>query len=84
MQLNALGRLQRYMRKSEKVATVNSFVYANFNYFLLVWHFSTYESIRKTEKTQKHFLRIALDDFEREYDVLPRKSGKVTMETKRV
>ena len=31
MQLNALGRLQKYMGKSEKVAIVNSFIYANFN-----------------------------------------------------
>ena len=32
MQLNALGKLQKYMGKSEKVAIVNSYVYANFNY----------------------------------------------------
>ena len=32
MQLNALGRLQKYMEKPEKVAIVNSFIFANFNY----------------------------------------------------
>ena len=32
MELNALGRLQNYMEKPEKVAIVNSFIYANFNY----------------------------------------------------
>ena len=45
MQLNALGRLQKYMENSEKVAIANSFIYANFNYCLLVWHFSNCESI---------------------------------------
>ena len=50
MQLNALGRLQKCMGKAEKVAVVDSFIYANFNYCPLVWHFSTYESIRKIEK----------------------------------
>ena len=84
MQLNALGRLQKYMGKSEKVEIVNSFVYANFNYCPLVWHFSTCESIRKIEKIQKRQLRIVLDDYDSDYDVLLRKSKKVTMEIKRL
>ena len=83
MQLNALGRLQKYMGKPEKVAVVNSFIYANFNYCPLVWHFSTCESIRKIEKIQKCCLRIVFDDYDSDYDVLLRKSGKVTMEIKR-
>ena len=82
MQLNALGRLQKYMGKSEKVAIVNSFIYANFNYCPLVWHFSNCESTRKIEKIQKRCLRIILDDYDSDYDVLLRKSGKVTMEIK--
>ena len=40
------------MGKSEKVTIVNSFIYANFNYCPLAWHFSTCESIRKIEKIQ--------------------------------
>ena len=82
MQVNALGRLQKYIGKSVKVDIVNSFIYANFNYWPLVWHFSTCESIRKIKIIQKCCLRIALDDYGRYYDVLLRKSGKVTMETK--
>ena len=84
MQLNTLGRLQKYIGKPEKVAIVNSFIYANFNYCLLVWHFSNCESIRKIEKIQKGCLRIVLDDYDSDYDVLLRKSGKVTMEIKRL
>ena len=53
MQSNALGPLQKYMGKSEEVPSVNSFIYANFNYCLLVWHFSTCELIRKIEKNPK-------------------------------
>ena len=63
---------------------VNSFIYANFNYFPLVWHFSTCELIRKIEKIQKCCLRIVLDDYDSDYDVLLRKSGKATMEIKRL
>ena len=84
MQLNALGRLQNYMGKPEKVAIVNSFIYENFNYCSLVWHFSTCESIRKVEKIQKRCRRIVLDDYDSDYDALLRKSGKVTMEIKRL
>ena len=51
-QLNALGRLQKYMGKPEKVAIVNNFIYANFNYWPLVWHFSTCELIRKMRKSK--------------------------------
>ena len=51
MQLNALGRLQKYTGKPEKVAIVNSFIYANFNYSPLVWHFSTCEY--QSEKLRK-------------------------------
>ena len=84
MQLNALGKLQKYMGKSEKVAIVNGFIYANFKYCPVAWHFRTCESIRKIEKIQKRCLRIVLDDYYSNYDVLLRKSGKVTIEIKRL
>ena len=42
MQLNVLGPLQIYKAIAEKVAIVNSFIYANFNYSSLVWHFSNF------------------------------------------
>ena len=44
---NTLGRLQKYIEKSEKLAIVNSFIYANFNYYPLVWQFSACELLRK-------------------------------------
>ena len=84
MQFNALDRLQKCMGKSEKVAIVNIFIYANFNYSPLVWLFSTSELIRKIEKIQKRFLGIVLHDYDTDYDVLLRKSGNVTMEIKRL
>ena len=50
----------------------------------MVWHFSNCESIRKIEKIQKGWLRIVLYDYDNDYDILLRKSGKVTMEIKRL
>ena len=73
MQLNALGRLQKYMGKSDKIAIANNFIYPNVNYVLLVWHFSTCDSIRKIEKIQNRCLRIVLDDYDSDYDALLRK-----------
>ena len=70
IQLNALSRLQKYMGKSE--AIINSFIISNFNYCPLVWHFS---SIRKIEKIQKPCLRISLNDYENDYEILLRNSN---------
>ena len=64
MQLNDLSRLQKYMGKAEKKAIINSFILSNFNYCPLVWHFSSWESIRKIEENQKRCLRIVLSDYE--------------------
>ena len=59
MQLNALSRLHKYMRKSEKEAIIA----VSFSQ-TLVWHFNSCESIRKIEKIQKRFLRIILKNYE--------------------
>ena len=37
-QLNAIGRIQKYMGFKEKEVLLNSFVLSNFNYCPLVWH----------------------------------------------
>ena len=70
------------MGKPAKVAIVNSLIYVNLNYCLLVWRFNIFKSIRKIGKIQKRCLRIVLDDYDSDYNVLLRKSGKVTMEIK--
>ena len=83
-QLNAISRLKRYMGTNEKEILINSFVYANFNYCPLVWHFCPAKSLRKLEKVQERALRILFDDFDSEYESLLKKSGKCTMEIKRL
>ena len=76
MQLNTLGRLQKYMGKPEKTVIINSFIYANFNCCPLFLYFSTYELTREIEKIQKRCLRIVLADYESDYDILLRKVEK--------
>ena len=69
IQLNAICRLAKLMGNKEKIAMINSFVYSNFNYCPLVWHFCSCESLQKIEKIQKRCLRLVLDDYESDYEV---------------
>ena len=48
-QLNALNRLNRYLGFEEKKILINSFIYGNFNYCPLVWHFCSKNSLSKIE-----------------------------------
>lgn len=63
------------MTKFEKKKTIiTSYIYSSFNHHLLVYHFTSSESIRKTEKIQKKCLRITQKNFQSDHDSLQRKS----------
>ena len=83
-QLNAIGRIQKYMGFKEKEVLLNSFVYSNFNYCPLVWHFCSSKSLNKIEKIQERALRLLQNDFTSDYSELLNKSGKPSMEVKRL
>ena len=83
-QLNAIGRIQKYMGFKEKEILLNSFVYSNFNYCPLVWHFCSSKSLNKIEKIQGRALRLLHNDFTSDYSELLNKSGKPSMEVKRL
>ena len=83
-QLNAIGRIQKFMGFKEKEVLLNSFVYSNFNYCPLVWHFCSSKSLYKIEKIQERALRLLHNDFTSDYAELLKKSGKTTMEIKRL
>ena len=83
-QLNAIGRIQKFMGFIEKEILLNSFVYSNFNYCPLVWHFCSSKSLNKIEKIQERALRLLHNDFTSDYSELLKKSGKPSMEVKRL
>ena len=60
MQLNALNPLRPYIVNKEMEILINSFIYSNFSYCPLVWHFSSCKSTGKTEKIHKRCLRMIL------------------------
>ena len=66
----------------EKEVLLKSFVYANFNYCPLVWHFCSFKSLYKILKRQEQALRLLHNDFASDYVELFKKSGKATMEIK--
>ena len=78
-QLNALFRLNRYLTFESKKILVNSFIYSNFNYCPLIWHFTSANSIKMIEKVQERLFRFLYNDFYSSYDDLLRLDGKTTM-----
>ena len=58
---------------------VQSFVFSNFNYYPLVWFFSSARSMEKIEKIQERALRFLYDDHDSSYRDLLCKSQKCTM-----
>ena len=83
-QLNALCRLSSFLDFKERNILINSFVYSNFNYCALVWHFCSKKSLLKIENIQKRALRFLLNDYESDYDSLLKTSDKITMEIRRL
>ena len=83
-QLNALCRLGYLLGFEERKILVNSFIYANFNYCPLVWHFSSKKSINKIENIQRRAIKFLLNDYSSDYETLLKKADKCTMEVKRL
>ena len=68
--INAISRIQSFLGQKEKEALVNTFVYSNFNYCSLVWHFSTKKSTNKIEKIQERCLKLLYNNTTETYDDL--------------
>ena len=83
-QLNVISRIQKFMGFKEKEILLNSFVYSNFNYCPLVWHFCSAKSVKKIEKIQEQALRILYNNFSSDFESILNKSGKLTIEVKRL
>ena len=84
IRLNVTGRLKHYSGKKELEVIVNSFIYANFNYCSLAWHFSSCKALRKIENIHKRCLRMIHNDDDRDYETLLKISGTSAMQIKRV
>ena len=59
-QVNVQKRLKSFIGLEERKTLVESFIYSNFNYCPLVWHFSSAKSAQKIEKIQERALEVSL------------------------
>ena len=84
MQLNAIGRIGAVLGQQEKEILINSFLYSNFNYGFLMWHFTTRKGIKKVEKVREKSLKFILNDYDKTYFQLLDISKKRSMEVKRL
>ena len=48
-QLNALSRLKSFLNQDQRNIIANSFIYSNFNYCRLIWHFCSQRLMNKIE-----------------------------------
>ena len=83
-QLNAISRIQNYLGEKKKKLIVNTFVYSNFMYCPLAWHFCLKLSQNMIEKIQYRCLQLLTNDFDSDYKLLLEKTKTPTMETKRI
>ena len=83
-QLNVLPHLKSFLNQVQRNIIANSFIYRNFNYCPLVWHFCSQRLINEIENIQKCILRFVLNDYASNYETLLNKSNKCTMEVLQV
>ena len=83
-QLNALSCLKSFINHDQINIIGGRFVYSNFNYCLLIWHFGSRRSMTKIEDIQKRTLQFVLNDYASDYETLSNKSNKWTMEVRRL
>ena len=79
-QLNALCRLKTFLNTDQRKSLADSFIYANYNYCPLVWHFCSKKSMNKKERIQYRGLQFLCNDYDSDYNTLLKKSDKCSME----
>ena len=82
--LNALLRLKRCLTFAARKILIESFIYSNFNYFHLVWNFTSAKVIDKIESMQERAQLFLFDNYESSYDTLLMKAKKPTMMVQRL
>ena len=84
LQLIVLPRIHKYIGFQEVKMLLDSFIFLNFNYRPLVWHFCSAALSQKKEKMQEHVLRLLYNDSYSCYNNLRLKTERPTMEVSRL
>ena len=83
-QLSAICRLKSFLNTDQREILVNSFIYANYNYCPVVWHFCSKKSMSKLERIQYRALQFLHNYSDSDYNTLLKKSDKCSMEVRRL
>ena len=83
-QLSAICRLKSFLNTDQRKILVNSFIYANYNYCPVVWHFCSKKSMSKLERIQYRVLQFLHNYSDSDYNTLLKKSDKCSMEVRRL
>ena len=83
-QLKALKRLGSFLNFTQRKASAQSFVLANFNYCPTTWHFCSAKDQHKMEKVQERILRFVYADYSFAYIELLSKAESYTLELRRI
>ena len=83
-QFNALIGLKLFLGFKVKKILIKSYFMANFNYYPLVWMFSSASSPKKIENLKKRALRFLYNYCEISYEELLLKSDRATMNVNRL
>ena len=81
---NVLSRMCRFLDTPGRLAVVQSFITANFNYCPLIWHFCNRTDSLKLERLLIRALRITYSDYVSHYDQLLSKARLLTLELTRL
>ena len=84
VQINVLLRLSNVFNQETKILIYKSFIYSNFNYCPLVWHFCSKASTDKLEKLQYRAVSLVFNDFTSSYDDLLTKANMLTLHINRI
>ena len=76
--LNALSRINHYMKQNQKEILWTSFIIYHFSYCLPIWMFCSRNSTKKIYALHERSLRIILNDYESPYPLLLEEVHQIT------
>jgi hypothetical protein len=83
-QLNILKRIGKYLAKLGRLTIYYSYIFSNFNYCPVTWHFCSEQNTNKMEKIQFRALKFIYDDTDSTYEELLTKSKLPTLRIRRI
>ena len=76
--LNALSRINHYMKQNQKEILLSSFIISQFSYCPIVWMFCSKKSTKKINAVHERSLQVILNDYKSPYPLLLAEAHHIT------